>query len=303
MEKKLSFTAGSDLHGERIDTAISRLYPDITRSSLKSRGAEAFIDGIPRRFSHKLREGEKVECVIPPDEDMSLHAQKIDFDIIYHDRHIAVINKPAGLPVHPSKGHSDHTLVNGLIHRFGNLSTGGDPFRPGIVHRLDMDTAGVMVVALTDEAHRRLVDSFKAREVKKLYLAVTKGHITPETGVIDLPVGRSSRNRKKMAAYPKGAPNAKPAHTEYRVVEYLQNHSLVEINIHTGRTHQIRVHLSHINHPVAGDPVYSRGSGGYGGMALFAKRLEFKHPVSGEMMEFETEMPAGFAKLLAGLRG
>ncbi len=267
---------------------------NLTRSGLKSQDIKIFVNGRVEKYSYAVRVGDLIEFEIPEPKKLDLKPEKIDFDIVYEDEDIAVINKPSGLTVHVGAGHMDGTLVNGLLYKFqGRLSSIGGVERPGIVHRLDKDTAGLMIVALSEVAHQRLTEEFKERKVKKVYYAIVKGY-TPEEGKIELPIGRSPSNRKKMAV----TKNGKEAITLFRTIGYGDNVSLVEVEIKTGRTHQIRVHLSHIGFPIIGDPLYSRNSKGYN-LALMAKKIGFFHPVSGKWIEFEIPFNDNFLKLFS----
>lgn len=301
---KIDYIVPQKEGGVRLDVAAVKAAAEqgmeLTRSSLKTRDLAFFVNGEKEKTSFKVRPGDRITFEIPEIEKSEVLPQDIPFEVVYSDKEIAVVNKPYGMTVHPAKGHEDGTLVNALLYRMkGKLSSIGGVERPGIVHRLDKDTAGLMVVALTDRAHRILSDDFKDRKVKKTYQAIVKGH-TDKEGSIDMPIGRSQRERKKMDVRSDG----KQALTSYRTLEYLKDHSYVEIDIHTGRTHQIRVHFSHIRHPVAGDPLYSRKAGIYHltGIALCAKKLEFTHPVTKKKMKFEIDLPVEFKKLLKSLR-
>ncbi len=313
MPVKIDFTFEQGNNSRRLDSAFadycSKNGIELTRSSIKARNLVIFVNEKPEKPSYVVKIGDRIHLELPEIEPAGLIPQDLDFEIVYSDNDIAVINKPYGLTVHPSKGHPDKTLVNGLLYRlkciegtgFGKprLSSIGGEERPGIVHRLDKDTAGLMVVALNDKAHHGLADDFKARRIKKTYHAIVKGRVD-QSGRIEAPIGRSKHDRKKMAVTTGG----KPAVTEYRVIEYLNGHSYIEINLLTGRTHQIRVHFSHIGHTVAGDPVYSRNAKSYGltGIALCAKKLEFIHPVLEKPMLFEINLPEEFKELLEKLR-
>jgi len=292
----------------RLDRAIANYCKEnnieLSRSALKSRDANILVNQRERKLSHIVKEGDVIELTIPDTKLINILPQDVHFEILYLDNDIAVVNKPSGLVVHPSKGHEENTLVNGLLNllveRYGkSLSFAGGIERPGIVHRLDKDTAGILIIALSDKAHHKLSEDFKERRIKKTYYAVVKGYPERE-GKIELPIGRSRNDRKKMAVVPEG----RYALTEYRVIEYLKDHSLVEINLHTGRTHQIRVHFAHIGHPVAGDAIYSRNHRQYGltGLALCAKKIIFNHPATGREMSFEIELPEEMKRLVTELR-
>jgi 23S rRNA pseudouridine1911/1915/1917 synthase len=298
------FRVTPELEGERLDTAAAAapdaLAASVSRSALKAREIDVFLNGKPEKLSCKVKTGDEIRFVLPENRSLEARAEDMPVDIIYRDDDIAVVNKPAGIAVHPAKGHEDGTLVNRLLFALdGKLSGIGGVERPGIVHRLDLDTWGLLVVALSDRAHAVLSKSFMDREVEKIYHAVVKGRTDPK-GVIDFPIGRSHKDRKKMDAREDG----KPALTEYEAVEFLRDHTWVKIRLHTGRTHQIRVHFTCIGHPVAGDPLYSRGANSYGmtGLALCAKRLCFNHPVTGQRMEFEIDLPKEMRDLIERLR-
>lgn len=302
--KEYEFNVGNEDENRRLDVFISGRNDEITRSALKSREADITVNGIPRKLSYKVKSGETVRIFLLPPETINLVPQDVQFEILYSDEHIAVINKPAGIPVHPSRGHPDQTLVNGLLYRFGDqLSSENGSERPGIVHRLDMDTSGVMIIALSDRAHRKLSDDFKYHHIDKIYNAVVKGHPEP-SGRIDLPIGRHPGDRKKMAVITDPGQSSKNAVTEWKVTEFLKDYALVKIFLHTGRTHQIRVHFSHIGHPVVGDPIYAKDSKRFQsyGLALVARRIEFGHPVSGKRMAFEVQLPDRMTRLIEHLR-
>ncbi|URA09267.1 RluA family pseudouridine synthase [Thermospira aquatica] len=272
----------------------------LTRSSLKSQNIPIVVNGKPQKLSYVVSPGECITVDIPDPEPSELIPEPVDFEILYQDEHIAVINKPAGIVVHPAKGHTTGTLVHGLLYALqGNLSSVGGEQRPGIVHRLDKDTAGLMIVALTDQAHHKLTEDFKNHRIQKIYHTIVKGHPAPQ-GVVDAPIGRGPHDRKKMSI----VPNGKPARSAYRVLEYLQDHAYVEVEIFTGRTHQIRVHMTSLGHPIAGDPLYSRHSQRYPlkGIALCAKFLAFSHPATGKLMEFSVPLPKDMEDLLQKLK-
>lgn len=304
MQNRLSFIISENISGERLDLVISKFAREqgleLTRSSLKSQNIPLKVNGKQEKLSYAVRTGDKIEVDIPEVKSLEAIPQPVEFDLIYLDDDIAVVNKPYGLTVHPAKGHEDNTLVNGLLYKLkGKLSSVGGVERPGIVHRLDKDTAGLLIIALTDKAHHKLVSDFQMKRIEKIYHAIVQGKL-PEKGRIDLPIGRSLNDRKKMGVREDG----KPAVTEYRLIEALPGHSYVEINLLTGRTHQIRVHFTHLGHPIAGDPIYSRNFKRYkiSGIALCAKRLKFKHPVTDKPLEFEILLPQEFQNLLNRLK-
>jgi 23S rRNA pseudouridine1911/1915/1917 synthase len=222
--------------------------------------------------------------------------ESIPFGILYEDGDVLVIDKPAGLPVHPAPGHPGHTLVNGLLAYLSTLPDTGDALRPGIVHRLDMDTSGVMLVAKNRVAHAHLAEQFKSRSVTKVYLALVRGRLSPENGAIEAPIGRDPRNRKRMAVVTEH--RGRPARTGYHVVRYTDSYTLLEVAPETGRTHQIRVHLAAIGHPVVGDTTYGVSSPHLSRQFLHSSRLGFHLPGTGEHVEFESELPADLQQAL-----
>ncbi|OGQ05342.1 MAG: hypothetical protein A2W61_01125 [Deltaproteobacteria bacterium RIFCSPLOWO2_01_44_7] len=251
----------------------------------------------------KVQGDEGIEYKLPEPESLELKPEAIPLDILYEDDQIAVINKPADLVIHPAVGHREHTLVNALLHRYGELPQGSDAEKPGIVHRLDKGTSGVMVVARTEAALKELQRQFKNREVEKIYLALVVGKLPPQ-GEIDKPIGRSSGNRKKISSRTK---KGREALTEWKLLESFGNDlSWVQVKLHTGRTHQIRVHFTEEGHPLVGDPTYGRKNKVFKESiqrpALHASKLTLTHPVTNEKMNFEAPLPEDIQKLLSYLR-
>jgi len=303
MPKNIKFRF-EGIEDKRVDIVIAEYCKKnsipLTRSGIKSQNVKIYVNGKEEKPSYSLKRGDEISFQIPDPEPLELISAEVNFQTLYVDNHLSVINKPAGVVVHPSPGHITDTLVNGLIYTFKDkLSSIGGKERPGIVHRLDKDTYGLMIVALTDFAHQKLSEQFKSRNIKKIYHAIVKGH-TQKEGVINLPIGRSPYNRKKMCVIESGRASI----TIYRTLQYFKDSSLVEIEIKTGRTHQIRVHFFHIGHPVLGDPLYSRDYKKYGlcGIALVSKRIGFIHPQTDEWMEFEIDYPEEIKKLIERLQ-
>lgn len=255
------------------------------------------VNGAPAKSHHKICGGESIKIFIPKPVQSSIKAEAIPLDIIYEDEDLAVINKPQGMVVHPAPGNYDGTLVNALLWHCKNLSGIGGVLKPGIVHRIDKGTSGLLVVAKTDLAHKELANQFKLKTVKKIYLAMVRGIVQLDNGIIELPIGRSTRDRKKMAVK---FDNSKDAVTQYRVLERFADATLLEIILTTGRTHQIRVHMAHIGHPLLGDAKYGT-KGGMGRTALHAKTLGFTHPATKKRMEFTSELPEDMRELIARL--
>jgi 23S rRNA pseudouridine1911/1915/1917 synthase len=245
------------------------------------------VNGYGAKASQKLNTGDKISINLPPPEPTSLIAEPIPLNIVYEDSDLIVLDKPAGLTVHPAPGHTSHTLVNALLAHCPELASFGNSPRPGIVHRLDKDTSGLMIIAKNSSAQQNLINQFKTHSVSKRYLALVKGKLTPTRGIIEAPIGRHPVNRKRMAVVTSG----RQAKTNYRVKEYLDNYTLLEVTIETGRTHQIRVHLSAIGYPVVGDSVYGIKSAHIKRQFLHAYRIGFHLPASGEYKEFICELP------------
>jgi 23S rRNA pseudouridine1911/1915/1917 synthase len=239
-----------------------------------------------------------VDVKIPPPLPSPLTPENIPLKILYEDNDLIVVDKPAGLTVHPAPGHYSHTLVNAILAHVPELGT-EETNRPGIVHRLDKDTSGLIIVAKKETAHMKLADQFKKRAVTKTYLALVQGHLTPEKGIIDASIGRDPRNRKRMAVTSQG----RDARTEYQVIKYLNNYTFLEVKPKTGRTHQIRVHLSAIGFPIVGDATYGAKSEFLSRQFLHAHKLTFKLPSSGEQREFESELPVDLVEALKKIAG
>lgn len=291
----------ADQAGERIDTFVARRLPELSRSHARKLIDSGFVTiaGRAPKPSEKLTAGTDVEVIVPPPEEMSLEAQSIPLQIIYQDSDIIVVDKPAGLTVHPAPGHPDGTLVNALLALCPDLQGISGTLRPGIVHRLDKDTSGLLVVAKNDRAMRALQKQLQERRVHKTYLALVNTAPKPREGEIQAPIGRSTRNRKKMAVVDGG----REAITRYKVIEELPSgHALLEVEPVTGRTHQIRVHLAAIDRAIFGDPLYGKPSPLLPRQFLHAYKLQFGMPLGGRQMEFVSPLPPDLQTVLETLR-
>jgi len=301
--------------GQRLDAFLAGRIPGTSRSQIQKAITEgdAAVNERPSKPSYRLRDGDEISIDISPPEPLDAAPEPIALDIVYEDDAIVVINKPAGMVVHPGAGIRSGTLANALVHHFDQLSRGSGDSRPGIVHRLDAGTSGLIVVARNETAHNNLAQQFMDRSVEKAYITLVYGRVTADEGRFDAAIGRDPKNRVKMAVRP--ADQGRPALTLFRVVERFEDFTLLEINIKTGRTHQIRVHLSHAKHPVVGDVTYGGGREnmirdarmksivlGLGRPFLHAQRLAFRHPQSGEEMSFESMLPAELQSVLNQLR-
>jgi len=290
-----------DLEGERLDAFLAETVADLSRTAVKEliTNGQVLVDGKSRKPSYRIKEGEEILITLPEARQVAIVPQDLPLEIIYQDQDIAVVNKPKGMVVHPAHGNWDGTMVNALLYHIKDLSGINGEIRPGIVHRLDKDTSGVMVVAKNDQAHRNLAEQIKEHTIKREYQALVHGMIKENLGSIEAPIGRSRTDRKKMAVIADG----KLALSRYRVLERFQNYTLVQVTLLTGRTHQIRVHFSYIKHPVVGDPVYGPAKHHLGmeSQALHACRLGFNHPRTGEYMEFTSELPVVFKQALQKL--
>ena len=258
------------------------------------------VNGAKQKASYHVREGDEISIEIPEPQVLELKPRDIPLEIIYQDEDLAVINKPKGLVVHPAHGNWDYTMVNALLYHIKDLSGINGQIRPGIVHRLDKDTSGVMVVAKNDVAHRSLAAQIKEHSIKREYIALVHGTIKENLGTIDAPIGRSKVDRKKMAVIADG----RPAVSNYQVLERYHNYTLVKVELLTGRTHQIRVHFAYIKHPVVGDPLYGSGKKHFNmdSQALHAHLLGFNHPRTGKYLEFTSPLPQYFQDILVSLR-
>lgn len=293
--------------GTRIDRFLSGEDTGLSRSALQGLMAQGHVlcNGRPVPKSQKLKAGDTLLVEIPDAKPIEAVPQNIPLDIVYEDEHLLVVNKPKGMVVHPAPGNPDGTLVNALLwHCQGSLSGIGGLIRPGIVHRIDKDTSGLLVVAKDDATHIGLSQQMAVHSVERAYHTVVYGGFTQEQGVVESSIARSHTDRKKMAVYPVGEPRAKYAYTGYQVLERLGNFTLLECRLKTGRTHQIRVHMASIHHPVAGDPVYGPHNciTSLGGQCLHAKTLGFIHPATGQALRFDSELPEYFTHFVATLR-
>jgi len=299
--QKFNFKTDLKASGKRVDKYLASQIKDFSRSYIQQliQNGSVKINNRVTQKSYKLKKGDNIE-VTAEEKSLDIKAVDIELEIVYEDKDIIVINKDYDMVVHPAPGHYEDTLVNALLAHADDLSAINGVKRPGIVHRLDKDTTGVMVAAKNDKAHKNLALQFKNREVDKYYLALLEGVLPYEKGKIDAPIGRDPNNRKKMAVRKR---KSKKALSRFKVLERFENNTLVEVKIETGRTHQIRVHFSYLGYPVVGDKKY--GSKNYDEVErqlLHAERLIIKHPSSGEKMEFKAELKNDFKKVLNTLR-
>jgi 23S rRNA pseudouridine1911/1915/1917 synthase len=286
--------------GERLDRFVSENCPGLSRTHAQKLIIDGLVtvNGQYTKAGHRLNAGDAVTVTIPPEPLPTMAPEDIPLDIIYEDADLLVVNKPAGMTVHPAPGHPGHTLANAVLAHFPKLKDEENTLRPGIVHRLDKDTSGLIIVAKNRAAQANLADQFKARTVKKSYLVLVKGRLTPETGIIEAVIGRDPRNRQRMAVVTKG----REAKTAYRVVKYTGKYSLLEIKPETGRTHQIRVHLAAIGYPVVGDATYGVKNPHLSRQFLHAGKLGFNLPSTGEWVEYESPLPEDLERALREIR-
>ena len=284
----------------RLDLFLAARATGFSRSQLHRlvTDGSVLVNGCLAKPSQRVWRGDRVFVSVPPPRKLNLVPQSMPLTVVFQDAHIVVIDKPAGLSVHPGPGHPDRTLVNALLALCPDIQGIGGAIRPGIVHRLDKDTSGLMVVAKTHGAHRELAAQIKARRVTKGYLALATGTLSAPSGEIDAPIARDPRHRKRMAVVLGG----REARTRYRVVEGFSGYTLLELYPETGRTHQIRVHLAYLGHPLLGDPVYGRPSPLLSRHFLHAFHLGFQHPTGGEPVEFRSELPGELAAVVDALR-
>lgn len=306
--------------GKRLDVLVASMLADCTRTFAVGLIADEHVrvDGRPKKPGYRVKSGQNISGAIPPPVPVEFKPEPIPIDFLYEDDHIVVVNKQPGLVVHPAPGHFSGTLVNGLLYHCPNLGGIGGELRPGIVHRLDKDTSGTLVVAKHDAAHTNLSRQFKSRRVKKEYLALVHGNMKSPTGSIKLPIGRHPVDRKRMSTV---SPRGRTAETQWKTREQFQGFALLEVNLKTGRTHQIRVHCSALQHPIVGDKVYrprklektiARGHQpsdkilqvlkSVNRQMLHAWRLSFRHPETGKVVSFESPLPSDMAQLIKKIR-
>lgn len=291
----------SDQESGRLDKVVTNHYPDLTRSKIQNliKQEQILVNQAPTTNRYKVSENDVIDVTLPDPVEVSVKPEKMNLDIVFEDDDVIVVNKPQGMVVHPAPGHENGTLVNGLLDH-APLATVNGELRPGIVHRIDKDTSGLLMVAKNDQAMLSLSAQLKAKTNQRKYLAIVHGNFKEEAGTINAPIGRSKKDRKKMAIVEEG----RPAVTHFKVLERFTDYTLIECELETGRTHQIRVHLKYIGHPVAGDPLYGpRNTLKGNGQFLHAKLLGFKHPRTGEELVFEVDPPQIFQDTLSKLRG
>lgn len=296
MELKIDAAAA----GLRLDKAVADL-TELSRglANEQIKNGQILVNGEEKKAKYAVKEGDIISYEVPEPEVVEYVAEDLPLEIVYQDEDVAVVNKPQGMVVHPSAGHTSGTLVNALMYHIKDLSGINGVLRPGIVHRIDKDTSGLLMIAKNDQAHLALADELKDKKSLRKYWAIVHGNLPNDRGVIEAPIGRSEKDRKKQAVTAKG----KPALTRFQVLERFGDYTLVELQLETGRTHQIRVHMAYIGHPVAGDEVYGPRKTLKGhGQFLHARTLGFTHPRTGEVLEFTAEAPAIFLETLEKLR-
>jgi len=288
---------------QRLDKFLSTYFSELSRSHIAKLidDENCLVNKKVIKSSYKLKTGDVIEINIPEAKELEIEKENIPLDIVYEDSDILIINKPQGMVVHPANGHYEHTLVNAILHHCHDLSGINGVMRPGIVHRIDKDTSGLICVAKNDKAHLSLAEQLKDHTMSRTYIALVKGVITENTGEINLPIGRDPHNRQKMAVT---RSNSKEAITYFKVLQRFSDHTLVECHLKTGRTHQIRVHLSYIGYPVEGDPLYSGRKYDTlykNGQLLVAVGLRLIHPSSNKEMEFKIDLPDYFKEVISQL--
>ncbi|ELJ9335326.1 RluA family pseudouridine synthase [Staphylococcus pseudintermedius] len=301
MEKHIFNIEDATHHLQRIDKILPEFNSEWSRSQLQEWIKEGLIEvnGKAVKSNYKLKLGDRIEITEKEVVEADIQAENLNLDIYYEDDDVAIVYKPKGMVVHPSPGHYTGTLVNGLMYQIKNLSGINGEIRPGIVHRIDKDTSGLLMVAKNDVAHRSLVEQLMAKTVKRKYIALLHGHIPHEFGTIDAPIGRNKNDRQSMAVVDDG----KEAVTHFNVIETFKNYTLVECELETGRTHQIRVHMKYIGYPLVGDPKYGpKKTLEIGGQALHAGLIGFEHPKTGEYIERFAPLPAEFEAVIEQVR-
>jgi 23S rRNA pseudouridine1911/1915/1917 synthase len=286
----------------RLDVFLNEHYDKLSRSYIQKliKDEMILVNELPAKKNYLLKSGDVIQVNVPEPEPLKIEAEDIELEIIYEDQHIAVVNKPRGMVVHPAKGNYNRTMVNALMFKLDNLSSINGIIRPGIVHRIDKNTTGILVVAKDDFSHQSLSKQIKEHKAARKYVALVHGKVKNDFGTISLPIGRDSRNRKKMGVTTN---NAKEAVTHYKVLKNFGDYTLLELQLETGRTHQIRVHLSYLGHPIVGDEVYGRKNNAFKmkGQLLHAKSLSFNHPINNKLMSFNVDLPKDFKNILSKL--
>ena len=292
-----------ELVGLRIDKAVSMKDKELSRAAVQRMIEEGniLVNNKNTKMAYKISLGDEITIIKEEPKEVEIKAEDIPLDIVYEDNDILVVNKQKGLVVHPGNGNPDGTLVNAIMNKCKDSLSGiGGEVRPGIVHRIDKDTSGLLIIAKNDKAHINMSEQIKNHEVKKTYIALVRGKTKENQATIDMPIARSNKDRTKMAV----SKNGKNAITHFEVIERFEDYTLLRVNIETGRTHQIRVHLAQIGYPIVGDFVYSNGRNPFGveGQMLHSFKLEFKHPITGAEMELEAKLPEYFEEVLESLR-
>lgn len=295
---------GNDLvSGVRLDVFLAEKFPQLSRSRIQKliKEGEVLVNGAVEKPNYQVTIDDEIIVHVPSSKEPEVLAEDIPLDILYEDSDVVIVNKPQGMVVHPVTGNDRRTLVNALLYQYRELSGINGVLRPGIVHRIDKDTSGVLIVARNDAAHLSLASQIKEHSITRIYHAIVHGVVAEPAGIIEAPIGRHPVHRKKMAVVMK---NSKLAVTHYRVLERFKGYTLIEARLETGRTHQIRVHMSYLGYPVVGDPLYGPRKGNFGlsGQALHARILGFRHPKSGKYLEFEAPLPEYFEEILEKLR-
>lgn len=298
-----SYIIDEESAGKRLDLYLTQALPDLTRTHIQKLIDEenVWVNNKTTKANYKLKVGEQVEIEIPDPEPLEVNPENIPLEILFEDQDVIVVNKPQGMVVHPAHGNYSGTLVNALLFHCRDLSGINGVMRPGIVHRIDKDTSGVIMAAKNDQAHISLATQIKDHTVTRKYIALVHGHLKEETGLVDAPIGRDEKDRKKMSVTLK---NSKEARTRYRVLERFKDFTLIEARLETGRTHQIRVHMAYLGHPVVCDPAYGPRKSAFdvNGQLLHAAVLGFTHPRTGEYQEFTAPMPDYMERIVNKLR-
>ena len=299
--EKFNFSVGENFKGKRLDVFLQNNLKDLSRSNIQKLIEDGFVtinDKIIKKTSLKLKGNEKIFIFIQEEEKKEIKAEEIPLDVVYEDEYIAVINKPSDMIVHPAQNIYSGTLVNAILYRFKKLSN-MDSIRPGIVHRLDKDTSGLIIITKTDEAYEEMVKMFQEKNMKKIYIAICKGNFGEKSGRLENLIGRDPLERKRMAVVEK---NGKIAITNYEVIDEVQDFSFLKVHIETGRTHQIRVHMKYLNHPILGDNIYGSSSKLAKRQMLHAYMLEFNHPITKKIIKVKGKVPKDFEKVLKSLK-